>query len=578
MMTHSSPKQFMSDLQELMEMLQGAATHVSLVGLRRLEARLQKTLYAGRSTVWNLNAASGDRNKHSKGLFAPACLLLDVLMTTEKSEPGYDKLEKLFRQPVDFSCVVCSTSANQIAEPLIVDCCKSLFCKACICEPPSSRQVVKCPCCKATLGFNNFTNLRKPLNETISGSSAAAPSLDMSNRALATLPPRQELGRLKVWECDGAIKTLRPGESIEDTDASCKDGFISRKPIKFKADGMHFCSRDCVNASFERALYKDLFGQFQLCSEVEAKKNGMPSGWCGSLAGKIFSSKEEAKSALQAKLKDMAKQNLSWQGKPLYPRGTYTRRDLQYPNCSKFRSLEASVDDGTFVAHYDAAGGERPYGVHPLTRLGTKLDAVVACVEALPGKATEGGSKVVIFSAWHSTLCLLFDALKLRYDSDSIALVSGADSNAELNHRIDKFRSDPRCFVLLLEVRKCATGLTLTCADHCFLVELQRDEAIELQLVNRIWRIGQTKPVVVKKFLMMDTVELRLHQRRSHAGGLFADMSDETDRIALPPSNNNEDESNNDGSDGDEDNSNEASSAADFRHFEELRDLFGLSG
>eukprot|EP00966_Prymnesium_polylepis_P214306 4962871-Prymnesium_polylepis.1 len=132
-------------------------------------------------------------------------------------------------------------------------------------------------------------------------------------------------------------------------------------------------------------------------------------------------------------MKDMDKHNLSWEGKPLYQNRTSTRKDLRYPNCNKFRSLQASIENGAFLAHYDAAGGERPYGIHPGTRLGTKLDAVVACVDGLPGKGTAGGSKVVIFSAWHATLSLLFDSLKLRYDNDSIVFVSGADSNADLN-------------------------------------------------------------------------------------------------------------------------------------------------
>eukprot|EP00966_Prymnesium_polylepis_P095692 2217186-Prymnesium_polylepis.1 len=124
MMTHTSPNNFKADLEELIEMLQGAATHVSLIQLDRLEDRLNKTLAAGRVEMWNLGASSGDRNRHSKGLLAPACLLLDVVLTTERSEPGYSKLEQLFKKPSEFSCAVCSTNAEHIIGPVIVDCCQ----------------------------------------------------------------------------------------------------------------------------------------------------------------------------------------------------------------------------------------------------------------------------------------------------------------------------------------------------------------------------------------------------------------------------------------------------------------------
>ena len=154
----------------------------------------------------------------------------------------------------------------------------------------------------------------------------------------------------------------------------------------------------------------------------------------------------------------MAQHNISWDGKPLYQPGKTTRNEQHYPLSVRFRSLEAGISDGAFLDHYDVVGGERPHGVHPGTRLGTKLDAIVSCVDALPGKGTPGGSKVVIFSAWQSSLSLLYNDLKKRFGSDAVASVGGSDSNVELNLAISKFRSSQHCFVLLLSVKKCATG------------------------------------------------------------------------------------------------------------------------
>ena len=199
-------------------------------------------------------------------------------------------------------------------------------------------------------------------------------------------------------------------------------------------------------------------------------------------------------------------------------------------------------------------------------------------MDALPRKGTEGGSKVVIFSAWQDSLSLLYDELERRYDANAIASVGGSNSNVELNREIDKFRSDPRCFVLLLSVMKCATGLSLTFADHCFLVELQQHEGTELQLVNRINRVGQTRKVIVKKFLMRQTVEERILQRRAHAGGFFVDEADETDRIALPPPEDDDASGDDDASEADEVDKRQAGGVAEYHRFSVLRDLFGLSG
>ena len=53
----------------------------------------------------------------------------------------------------------------------------------------------------------------------------------------------------------------------------------------------------------------------------------------------------------------------------------------------------------------------------------------------------------------------------------------------------------------LLSITACSEGLTLTAANHCLLLDLQSHEGRELQLVNRVWRIGQTKPVMIYRLV-----------------------------------------------------------------------------
>lgn len=75
---------------------------------------------------------------------------------------------------------------------------------------------------------------------------------------------------------------------------------------------------------------------------------------------------------------------------------------------------------------------------------------------------------------------------------------------------LEQFQNDPPTTVFLLSVRAGAVGLTLTAATHVFLLEPCLNVALELQAVNRVHRIGQTKEVHVKYLVMKDSVEERI--------------------------------------------------------------------
>ena len=151
------------------------------------------------------------------------------------------------------------------------------------------------------------------------------------------------------------------------------------------------------------------------------------------------------------------------------------------------------------------------------------------------------GSKVVIFSAYYRTLTLLKDALVRKYNNDTVAFVGGSDTAKDLTTELARFRHTPQCAVLLLDVRMCANGLTLTAADHCFLIEPQEDEATEVQLINRIYRIGQERPVVIKKYAMRGTIEERRLTHRKSAGGLLNDETDQMGAMATQTADKGED-------------------------------------
>ena len=72
------------------------------------------------------------------------------------------------------------------------------------------------------------------------------------------------------------------------------------------------------------------------------------------------------------------------------------------------------------------------------------------------------------------------------------------------------FASDSEIKIFLLSMRAGAVGLTLTAADHCFILDTPQNAAVEEQAIDRIHRIGQLRPVTVKRFVMKGTVEERI--------------------------------------------------------------------
>ena len=98
--------------------------------------------------------------------------------------------------------------------------------------------------------------------------------------------------------------------------------------------------------------------------------------------------------------------------------------------------------------------------------------------------------------------------------------VSGAVQGEKRHRAIRDFQSSgerragrPALFVIT--VKTGAVGITLTAASRVYMFEPALDPAAEVQMAGRIHRLGQTKDVLIKRFVFKDTIEERidkLHQ------------------------------------------------------------------
>ena len=80
--------------------------------------------------------------------------------------------------------------------------------------------------------------------------------------------------------------------------------------------------------------------------------------------------------------------------------------------------------------------------------------------------------------------------------------------------------------VFLLSLKAGGTGLNLTAADHVLHFDRWWNPAVEDQATDRAYRIGQTKPVQVHRFVTQGTIEERiaelLARKRSIADSVLA--------------------------------------------------------
>jgi hypothetical protein len=154
-----------------------------------------------------------------------------------------------------------------------------------------------------------------------------------------------------------------------------------------------------------------------------------------------------------------------------------------------------TLDEKLLTSYYDCE-----------TKIGTKVARLLYEINAMITKSSK--SKCVVFSQFVGVLDVAAEELTVR----GIGFVR-IDEKMKQHERADAlldFSSNSNAKVFLLSMRSGAVGLTLTAADHCFIMDIAQNSAIEEQAIDRIHRIGQLNPVTVKRLVIEGTVEERL--------------------------------------------------------------------
>lgn len=172
----------------------------------------------------------------------------------------------------------------------------------------------------------------------------------------------------------------------------------------------------------------------------------------------------------------------------------------------------------------EEAQGENENPNYDGEKQSSKTEALLKIVQAT---LKTKGSKIVIFSQWTSFLNIIqhrLDDAGYQY-----ARIDGSMKPQQRDSAIDALDNDPKTCILLASLGVCSVGLNLVSADTVILADscklsklsflfsshkssnhfvyLGWAPAIEDQAVDRVHRLGQTRPTTVWRLIVEDTVE-----------------------------------------------------------------------
>jgi len=134
--------------------------------------------------------------------------------------------------------------------------------------------------------------------------------------------------------------------------------------------------------------------------------------------------------------------------------------------------------------------------------------------------AVENRRKILVFSQFVSMLKLI--ARNLEEKGFLYEYMDGKTPNRQ--ERVEHFTSNDNIRIFLLTLKVGGLGLNLTAADTVIIVDPWWNPMSENQSIDRVYRIGQTKKVLVYKIITEGTVEEKILQLQSQKKHVFASV------------------------------------------------------
>jgi len=122
----------------------------------------------------------------------------------------------------------------------------------------------------------------------------------------------------------------------------------------------------------------------------------------------------------------------------------------------------------------------------------------------LPKLKTEG-HRVLIFSQFVMMLDIIEKYLAIR--GHKFVRLDGSTAVTDRQDLIEEYTANPEIFIFLLSTKAGGLGINLTAADRAIIHDIDFNPYNDKQAEDRCHRIGQTKEVVIYKFISENTIE-----------------------------------------------------------------------
>lgn len=164
-------------------------------------------------------------------------------------------------------------------------------------------------------------------------------------------------------------------------------------------------------------------------------------------------------------------------------------------------------------------------GAPPSERPSSKLELLRDKIK----ETVEAGHAALVFSQWTS----LLDRIEPLLTQEGIAFTRLDGSTRDRAGVVANFQDPNGPPVMLISLKAGGTGLTLTRADHVFIVDPWWNPAVEDQAGARAHRIGQVRPVLQYRLVAKDTVEEQIVRLQEHKRQLAESLLDQNPAAIL---------------------------------------------
>ncbi|XP_062184522.1 SNF2 domain-containing protein ENL1-like [Phragmites australis] len=161
-------------------------------------------------------------------------------------------------------------------------------------------------------------------------------------------------------------------------------------------------------------------------------------------------------------------------------------------------------------------------------QVGQDVSCKLSFVMSLLRNLVEEGHHVLIFSQTRKMLNLIQEAILL--EGYKFLRIDGTTKVSERERIVKDFQEGPGAPIFLLTTQVGGLGLTLTKAARVIIVDPAWNPSTDNQSVDRAYRIGQTKDVIVYRLMTSATIEEKIYKIQVFKGALFKTATEQKEQ------------------------------------------------